>query len=345
MEALIGKTPDELRSLALAEGLPAYAGRQIAEWLYRKRVGSIDSMTNISAANREKLKQKYSVGRAEPLSTAESADGARKYLFDVGDNRTVEAVFIPDRDRATLCVSSQAGCRMGCRFCMTGRQGFSGQLTADQIINQLMSVPEAETLTNVVFMGMGEPMDNIDQTLKALTVLTSEAGFGWSPKRITVSTVGLLPAIQRFVVESQCHIAISLHSPFADERAELVPAERKWPIAKTIDFLAHNCDFSHQRRLSFEYIMFGGLNDSDRHARAVADLLSRTDCRVNLIKFHPTPDSGLPATDPDRMTAFRDSLTAKGVFATIRASRGEDIMAACGMLAATGKTKKHNTTE
>ncbi len=335
-EPLIGMTLAELREAATSLGLPAFAGGQMARWMYGRGVDSIDSMTDISKANRERLKGRYRVGCMPPLGFQESSDGTRKYLFPTADGQRVETVYIPDGERATLCVSSQVGCRMGCVFCMTGRQGFHGNLTAGDIINQVYSLPERSTLTNIVFMGQGEPLDNADAVLKAVGILTSGYGYAWSPRRITISSVGLRKGLPRLMEETDCHVAISLHFPTHGQRSLLMPAERAMPIEEIVATLRDH-DFSHQRRLSFEYIMFGGLNDSLSHAGKVARLLRGLECRVNLIRFHRIPESGLHESTQERMEAFRDHLTARGTFTTIRASRGQDIMAACGLLSTGGK--------
>ena len=334
---LIGLTLDGLRAVAAECGLPRFAAGQMAKWIYDKRVTTIDAMTDLSKAARHKMAALgYTVGREEPLSRVASTDGTVKYLFRGAPGRDVESVYIPDRDRATLCVSSQAGCKMGCTFCMTGRQGFHGNLTAAQIVNQILSIPESDTLTNVVFMGMGEPLDNLDAVLAAIDVLTASWGLAWSPKRITVSTVGYLPALRRLLDESKVHVALSVHTPFADERAGIMPAEKAWPVAKVVETL-RDYDFAHQRRLSVEYTMWSGINDDMRHADALARLLRGTSARANLIRYHALPDGSLRPASQKVMEAFRDRLNERGITATIRASRGEDIDAACGMLA--GKQK------
>lgn len=329
--ALLGKTLDELNDAVKELGMPAFSARQIAQWLYGKKVSSIDEMTNLSLRNRELLKEHYEVGAALPVHAMRSADGTVKYLFRTPEGNFVESVYIPDGERATLCVSSQVGCKMNCKFCMTGKQGYAGSLTVTQILNQIYSIPERDSLTNVVFMGMGEPFDNLDAVLRALEILTSDYGYAWSPKRITVSTVGLRRGLERFLAENDCHLAVSLHSPFPSQRAELMPAERAFPITEIVNVL-RNYDFSKQRRLSFEYILFGGVNDSLVYAKELVKLLRGLDCRINLIRFHAIPGVDLQGADMETMTAFRDYLTKHGIFATIRASRGEDIFAACGML-------------
>ena len=333
--ALVETLDKERCAIAAAYGMPRFAASQIASWLYRNRVDSIDKMTNLSKANREKLAADFEVGYTAPIEANRSDDGTIKYLFAAGDSY-IETVYIPDRDRATLCVSSQVGCKMNCRFCMTGKQGFKKNLTATEIINQIVSIPEFEHLTNIVFMGMGEPLDNTDEVLKALDILTSDYGFAWSPRRITLSTIGVTPNLRRFLDESQCHLAISLHNPFADQRQELMPVQKAFPIAATIELL-RQYDFSHQRRLSFEYIVFEGLNDTPAHINELAHLLHGLDCRINLIRFHAIPQVDLHSPSTEKMEAFRDALSRKGIICTIRASRGEDIKAACGMLSTARK--------
>lgn len=330
-ETLIGKTLAEVKSLTGELGMPSYTARQIVEWLYKKRVRSIDDMTNLSLLHREKLKEKFIVGYVAHVQKQQSVDGTAKYLFPVSGNKYVEAVYIPDKERATLCISSQVGCKMNCVFCMTGKQKFACQLSAAEILNQLLSVPESDLLTNFVFMGMGEPLDNVDELFKVLEIMTAEYGFALSPKRITVSTIGLLPGLKRFLEESQCHLALSIHSPYHEERLSLMPVEKTYPVAEVVE-LIKQYDFSRQRRVSIEYILFGGLNDDLKHARDLAGLFSGIPCRVNLIKYHRIPGVNLPATDTAKMVPFRDCLSSRGIISTIRMSRGEDILAACGML-------------
>ncbi len=328
---LLGMTLDELKAVATEVGLPGFAAKQIMEWVYGKHVRSIDEMTNLSKNGRTALSERYEIGCKEPSDVQQSVDGTAKYLFPTESGQQVECVFIPDGERATLCVSSQAGCRMGCRFCMTGRQGFGGNLTATDILNQVYSVPGSELLTNIVFMGQGEPMDNLDAVLKATQLLTDSNGWAWSPKRITVSTVGTRKGVERFLKESDCHLAISLHNPFPEERLQMMPAEKAYGLEDLLTLLRKQ-DWSHQRRLSFEYIVFGGLNDSERHARELVRLLAPIECRVNLIRFHEIPDTPYKGASEEKMVWLRDYLTKHGVTTTIRASRGQDIYAACGLL-------------
>lgn len=341
---MLGCTLDELKAIAVELGLPAFVGKQLADWIYRKRVKDFDAMTNLSRQARERLGASYQIGCTPPVDGQRSVDGTVKYLYATAKGDFIETVYIPDGERATLCVSSQVGCKMGCRFCMTGRQGYVASLTAADILNQLYSLPEAETLTNVVFMGQGEPFDNLDAVLRATHVLTAEWGYAWSPKRITVSSVGLAKGLIRFLDESQCHLAISLHHPLPEGRLALMPAERAFSIVEVVNVLKQY-DFcrknparmadghvSRQRRVSFEYIVFDGINDSIHHADALLKLLEGLDCRINLIRFHDIPDTPLRGVSNEAMVKFRDYLTSHGLFTTIRASRGQDIFAACGLL-------------
>ncbi len=337
-EQLLGKTPVELKDIALKVGLPAFTGKQIAQWMYGRKVRSIDEMTNISKAGRERLKEEYSLGVTLPSTCQVSSDGTKKYLFPVGEGNAVEAVMIPDEDRKTLCVSSQAGCRMGCRFCMTGRQGFHGNLTAADILSQFIAIDEAAELTNAVFMGMGEPLDNFGNVMRAIEVLTSDWGFGWSPKRVTLSTIGVLPNLRKYLDSTRFHLAVSLHNPFPDERAEMMPVQKAWPVQEVIEMI-REYDFTGQRRVSFEYTMFAGLNDDKRHADALIRLLRGLECRVNLIRVHKIPVAPFDTTPQIIMERFRDRISNHVITCTIRASRGEDILAACGMLAGEHRSK------
>ena len=336
-KVLIGMTSSELKEAVRTLGMPAFTGGQIARWLYLQHVADIDAMTNISKQNRERLKEHYTVGAMPPLDCQRSKDGTVKYLFPTASEKYVETVFIPDGERGTLCVSCQVGCKMNCLFCQTGKQGWEGDLTAADILNQIYSLPERELLTNVVFMGQGEPMDNLDAVLRATAILTADDGYAWSPKRITVSSVGVKNKLKRFLDESQCHVAISMHSPLHEQRRQLMPAEGQMTIEEVVALL-RQYDFTHQRRCSFEYICFGGLNDTMVHAREIVKLVEGLECRVNLIRFHPIPGVDLPGADEQRMERLRDYLTAHGVFTTIRASRGQDLFAACGLLSTAQKS-------
>lgn len=335
-QPLLGLTLAEITESVQELSLPKFTAKQIADWVYAKRVKTIDEMTNISLKNREILSERFEVGRSEPLNVQTSADGTQKMLFKTASGKLVETVTIPEDERLTICVSSQVGCRMNCEFCMTGKMGFHENLSVAEILNQVYSVPNAENLTNLVFMGMGEPLDNYRNVKTASELLMADYGLGWSPKRITLSSIGLKSNLRRFLDESKCHLAISLHNPVAEQRQAMMPIERSMPIAEVIALL-RNYDWSHQRRLSFEYIMFDGVNDSLLYARELAKLLAGLDCRINLIRFHVIPASKLRPSTNENMVKFRDFLTAKGFICTIRASRGEDISAACGMLSTAEK--------
>ena len=330
-EYLYGQTLSQLEALCNRLEMPRFAAKQIARWLYDKHATMIEAMSDLSARHRALLAETYEVGFTSPEKVSISADGTKKYLYRTSQNHFIESAYIPDGDRATLCISSQAGCRMGCRFCATGRQGLQHSLSTNEILNQIGSLPERERLTNVVFMGMGEPLDNLDSLLPTLEILTSAWGFGWSPTRITVSTAGVASRLERFLDATQVHLAVSLHNPFPHERAEIMPVEKAWPIREVVEIL-RRYDFTHQRRVSFEYIVMSGLNDSPRHIRELCRLLDGIKCRINLIRFHKIPGSPYFSPDDRAMIAFRDALTAKGIHTTIRTSRGEDIQAACGLL-------------
>ncbi len=381
-DALYGKTLAELREIASTLDMPRHTAGQMASWLYKrsrnadgdfscaKSVGDIHSMTDISAANRTRLAERFDMGFSAPLRETVSIDGTKKYLFPVGEltatppeavrqpseadhgaNVFIESAMIPDAGRsdqgraaatpnnathnnaarATLCLSSQAGCRMGCAFCATGRQGLQRNLTTGEILNQFASLPERDALTNIVYMGMGEPLDNLGPVLRSLEILTSDWGYGWSPTRITLSTAGIAPALERFLNESRVHLAVSLHNPFSDERAAIMPIERAYPIESIVETL-RRYPLEPQRRISFEYILMKGLNDSPRHIAGLTKLLGGLSCRLNLIRFHKVPGSPFFSPTAEAMERFRDTLSRKGIRTTIRTSRGEDIEAACGLL-------------
>lgn len=334
MMNLFGLSLVELQELCVREGFPKFTAKQLCDWLYNKRVDSFDAMTNLSLKARSRLAEIATIDRHPPVDCQVSKDGTKKYLFriETSESQFIESVFIPDDDRGTLCISCQAGCKMGCRFCVTGQQGFHGNLTASQILNQIFSIPEFDRLTNIVYMGMGEPMDNYDAVLCSTQVLTSDWGLGWSPHRITVSSVGVIPMLNRFLQESECHLAVSLHNPIAAERLQLMPMQKPYPISQVVALLKQY-DWSGQRRISFEYTMFRSINDDLSHAAALVQLLNGLRCRVNLIRFHASPDTPYQTATPTAMNAFRDYLNRHGITCTIRASRGEDIMAACGLLA------------
>ncbi|MCF0203620.1 MAG: 23S rRNA (adenine(2503)-C(2))-methyltransferase RlmN [Bacteroidaceae bacterium] len=351
MLRLLGHTQQELRDIAVSLGMPAFTGSQMAKWIYQKHATSVNQMTDISVSNRKKLLDAgYEVGLMPHANQQRSKDGTVKYLFPVSEGElplTVETVFIPDHDRATLCVSCQVGCKMNCLFCQTGKQGWQGNLTTSDILNQIYALPEVSQLTNIVFMGQGEPMDNIDAVLKATEILQASYALAWSPKRITVSTVGIKDKLKRFLDESSCHIAVSMHTPIHEQRMQLVPAEKAMPISQVVELLkqypaftrhaAKPEDTTTQRRLTFEYTMFKGVNDTITHAKEILRLLRGLECRINIIRYHKIPGIDLLPCDSKTMETFRDYLLSHGITTTIRASRGEDIYAACGLL----NTAKH----
>jgi len=331
MKSLFGKDIDELKDIAVKSGMKEYTGKQIANWLYKKDIRDIDEMTNLSIKHRSVLKENYQIGLKDPVKEQTSADGTKKYLFPASENKFIEIAYIPEEKRNTICISTQIGCKYGCEFCMTGKQGFQGNLTSGQIINQFKSLPERDLITNIVLMGMGEPLDNPREVMKVLEILTSDWGFAMSPRRITLSTVGILPALKEFLNKSECHLALSLHSPFKEERLKLMPVENKYPFIKVLDQIKE-IDWSSQRKFSIEYIVFKGINNSPKHARELSRLLKGIKCRVNLIRFHSIPGSKLKGETYEKMEEFQNELKSQGVFTTIRKSRGQDISAACGLL-------------
>lgn len=338
---LFGITLDQLKQEVSALQLPGFTAKQITDWLYKKHVSEISEMSNLSKKTRDLLEQKYIVQHILPTKVQTSTDGTKKYLYPTQTEKFIEAAYIPDKERATLCVSTQIGCKMNCLFCMTGKQGFQGNLSAAEIVNQIHSLPEFEKLTNVVYMGMGEPLDNVAEVINSIDILTSEWGYAWSPKRITVSTIGIIPAMKTFLEKSNAHLAVSLHSPFDEERAEIMPIQKTYPITKVIEEIK-KWDLGRQRRVSFEYIMFKNVNDTPKHAKELIRLLNGLRCRINLIRFHPIPDTPLEGTTLDGIVQFQNQLKSRGMTVTLRASRGEDIFAACGLLSTKELVKKQS---
>jgi 23S rRNA (adenine2503-C2)-methyltransferase len=340
-EQLLGKTLSDLKLIAGKLELPAFVAAQLAYWLYKTNIQSYDEMTNISKKARILLAEHYDLGIVASVKVQQSTDGTKKYLFPVSSHKFIETAFIPEEKRNTLCVSSQVGCKMGCLFCATGRQGFQAQLSAGQILNQLRSLPERESISNIVFMGMGEPFDNAEQVMKAQEILTADYGFELSARRVTVSTIGIVPAMEVFLRESKCNLAVSVHSPFDDERRRLMPIQHVYPIREVIDAI-NRADLGKYRRVSIEYIVFGELNDTQKHVKELARLLNKTRCRINLIRFHPVPNVPLPPTNEKRLIEFQHALNDKGIVTTIRASRGLDIDAACGLLSTKAFVQREN---
>lgn len=331
MTKLFGLNLTQLQNITKSLGLPGFTAKQIADWLYKKDISSIDEMSNLSKKARELLNANFEVGLQAPSTVQTSKDGTKKYLFQIGESGSVEAAYIPDKNRNTLCVSSQVGCKMRCLFCMTGRQGLKGNLTAGDILNQVRSLPEWHDLTNLVYMGMGEPLDNLEAVMQSLEILTADWGFGWSKRKITVSTIGIVPAMKHFLENSECHLAVSLHTPFESERKMLMPVSHVHTIADILSEIKKH-DLGRQRRVSFEYIVFNGINDTPKHVKELVRILNGINCRINLIRFHEIPKTPLKGTDEGKLQEFKEALNAKGIITTIRASRGQDIDAACGLL-------------
>lgn len=330
-DKLFGKTLPQLKEVAKQLGLQGFVAIQIADWLYKKQITAIDQMTNLSLKIRDLLNDQYEIGLDEPIKVQVSVDGTKKYLFPAKGDKFIETAYIPDENRATLCVSSQIGCKMGCLFCWTGKQGFHGQLSAGEILNQFHSLPERENITNIVYMGMGEPFDNLDNVLDSLEILTSDWGYALSSKRITVSSIGIIPGMKTFLEKSNCHLAISLHNPFDEERRKMMPVQNVYPISDVLKEI-RSFSIGPQRRVSFEYIMFKGINDTPRHINELVRILNGIECRINLIRFHPIPGTPLDGSDSDVIASFNLALNKKGILTTTRSSRGLDIYAACGML-------------
>ena len=330
-EDIFGKTQGEIVEIVKTSNLPGYTAGQITDWLYKKGVFNIEEMTNLTKAARQQLDSSYYVGLNAPSRFQQSEDGTRKYLFKVKLEKYIESVFIPETDRSTLCLSSQVGCKMGCLFCMTGKQGFLGNLAPGEILNQVMSLPEKDKLTNYVFMGMGEPLANTENVLKSLEIMTSTYGLGISPSRITVSTIGIIPGLEQIIDQSRCHLAVSLHTPFDEERQQLMPVQKVFPINRVVELFKRKAH-DRQRRISFEYIMFKGINDTAKHINGLTRLLNGLRCRINLIRYHPIPDAPYESSDEETIQWFKARLNEKGILTTVRASRGKDIFAACGML-------------
>lgn len=340
-QKLYGLTLSQITDIVKGLGMKAFTAKQITNWLYKNHVTSISEMTNISKNDRDLLSAEFEIGLQAPLKESISLDGTKKYLFSADDGKFIETAYIPEEKRKTLCVSSQVGCKMGCKFCMTARQGFQAHLTTNQILNQLRSIPEFESISNMVFMGMGEPLDNLENVMNTLEILTAEYAYGWSPKRVNVSTIGVIPSMKHFIENSDCHLALSLHNPFDEERSAMMPVNNKYHVKEIIDTL-RTYDFGRQRRISFEYIVFNGLNDTPRHVKELARLLNGMRCRINLIRWHNIPGAEFPGTDEKRIFEFQDELKSKGLMTTIRASRGQDIDAACGLLSTKELVKNKN---
>ncbi len=329
---LCGITPDELDGLMISDNYDSGMSVRILKKLYKKRPAAISDITNVSKKLKDILTEIACTGILYPVSTQVSDDKTKKYLFRTEDGKEFETVFIPDKKRKTICVSTQSGCKMGCRFCVTARYGFRGNLSSREILSQIIGIPEAEGITHIVFMGMGEPMDNLDNVLKACEIITAEWGLSISRRNVTVSTVGITPGVRRFLETSDCNLTLSLHSPFGDERQENIPVEKVYPVNEIIN-LMKNFTVRNKRRLSISYIMLNELNDTDRHLNALIELFKGSVIRINLLPYHQSGDENFEPSTSERMDYFKHKLVESGISASIRKSRGEDITAACGLLA------------
>ncbi len=328
---LFGKTLDELEEIVLRYGQKRFVAKQISEWLYKKDVTDFIAMNNISKTLRQALCEDFRIGITPYVQVLTSKDGTKKYLFCYENNTFVEAVCIFDKQKVTLCISTQAGCKMNCDFCATGKQGFKRNLSANEILNIFRSVKEYRQIKNIVYMGMGEPLDNYFEVKNTLDILCKDYGYGFSPHRITVSTAGYKPFLEKFLRETSVDVAISLHNPIAQQRQQIMPIEKVYPISEIIPILK-NFDWKRQRHLTFEYIVFKDLNDGTQHINAIAKLLNGLRCKINLIPFNTLPNTIYKGAKKEDMIKFQQQLINKGILTTIRSSKGEDIMAACGLL-------------
>jgi 23S rRNA (adenine2503-C2)-methyltransferase len=331
-KSICGLNKDEIFENIAPFGFTVSNAISIANGIYKKRKRDIHQIEKIPKELKNKLDSEFFSGVLDPVFETVSADGTVKYLFKTESGLAFETVYIPDTRRGTVCVSTQSGCRMGCPFCATAGYGFRGNLTAGEIVNQIISIPYAQNVTHVVFMGMGEPMDNLDNVLKACEIVTAEWGLSISPRNVTVSTVGIRQGIEEYLDRSECNLTLSLFSPFSEERQKIIPSEKNNP-AKDIIQLMKDYPVRRQRRLSIAYVMIKELNDSDRHLVELKLLLGGSKIRVNLLHYHPVNnDNTIPSTE-ERMQFFKHNLVISGISASIRRSRGADISAACGLLA------------
>ena len=333
LEPLLGKTLTELQQVVADLGLPKFTGKQIAQWLYQKDITEINEMTNLSKVAREKLSEKYCFGTSAHSKVDTSVDGTKKYLYPTSNDNFIESAYIPDKERATLCVSSQVGCKMGCLFCMTARMGFNGHLSAGDIINQVRSLPERQNLTNIVYMGMGEPLMNFDNVVSAVRLMMEDNAYGLSKRRVTLSTAGVVPAIDKLKEVTDVSLAISLHAPNDELRDQLVPINKRYPIKELIAACNRYLDNLNDRRvITIEYTLIDGVNDLPAHARELGKLLKQVPCKLNLIPFNPFPNSGYQRPSEESIQLFKQLMLKAGVLTTVRRTRGDEIDAACGQL-------------
>jgi 23S rRNA (adenine2503-C2)-methyltransferase len=326
----------ELEAYFAARKQPIYRARQIAQWLYQKGAVSFGQMTNLSSSLRSQLEQEFSISRLAVVRRSTSADGTVKFLFGLADGQNIESVLIPETKRLTLCISTQAGCGFGCKFCATAVLGLKRNLRASEMVDQVLEASRTlsggQRITHVVLMGMGEPLANYHQTVKALEVMTESSwGIGISPRRVTLSTVGLVPQIQKLIAETRVNLAISLHAPTDELRAQLMPVNRKYPLQRLID-CCRSLPIPRRKRITFEYVLLRGVNDSPDHARQLCELLKGVRCKVNVIPFNPHPESPFERPRDSEVERFQEVLSARGVQVNVRRPRGDDIQAACGQL-------------
>jgi len=329
---LCGLDAEEISELIKAGGFTHAHAVIVAGLLYKKGSSALEKSTRIPKRLKNYLSEVSQTGISLPVRSEGSADGTIKYLFESPDGKKFESVFIPDEKRKTVCVSTQSGCRMGCPFCVTGRYGFHGNLSAGDIVSQVISLQNNGKITHVVFMGMGEPMDNMDNVLKACRILTAEWGMAISPVNITVSSVGITPAIKEYLEKSDCNLALSLYSPFHEERQIVIPAENAYPVKEIINMMAH-FPLKKKRRMTIAYVMISGINDTDRHLEELIKITGGTQIRINLLPFHPVPGDDRRSSSDERLQFFKHNLVMAGISASVRKSRGTDISAACGLLA------------
>ncbi|MGC1391294.1 MAG: 23S rRNA (adenine(2503)-C(2))-methyltransferase RlmN [Bacteroidales bacterium] len=332
-KSLCGSTADEILDLIEPLGYSRAHAVSISNSIYKKAVSDINNFEKIPIRLREKLLNIAIDGIFFPQASAVSTDKSVKYLFSTESGKEFETVYIPDKKRNTVCVSTQSGCKMGCSFCFTGRYGFRGNLTAGEIVNQIIALPQADRVTHVVFMGMGEPMDNLGNVLKACRIITAEWGLALSARNVTISTVGIMPGVDQFLKRSDCNLTLSLFSPFSEERKKMIPVENKYPVQEIINMMK-NFPVKKKRRLSLAYVMIKDLNDTDYHLTELKSMLKGSEIRINLLSYHSGLNDQYCSSSGERMYLFKHNLIISGISASIRKSRGEDISAACGLLAA-----------
>lgn len=325
-------TPDEIFNFIKQEDYHLSHAVAITLGIYRKRITSITEIPAIPKKLKAQLDNDFDLGIFKPVASELSIDKTVKYLFRTAEGKVFETVFIPDLKRNTVCVSTQSGCRMGCPFCVTAKYGFHGDLSAGEIVNQIISLPDAGKITHVVFMGMGEPMDNLEEVFKACKIITAQWGLSISQGNVTVSTVGITPGIEAFLDRSECNLTVSLYSPFEEERIRIIPVEKRYPVHEIIEIMK-NYPLKKKRRLSLGYVMINNVNDSNLHLDGLKRLLQGSKIRVNLLPYHQGKNDENTSSSTERMQYFKHNLVLSGISASIRRSRGTDISAACGLLA------------